>query len=212
MARDAKRAQRAAQKRREREKRLRMERARRMGKAPELTRRRLLEMAKDLPLLECLISRGWRERGLAHILLARTAPNGRILAAGYYVDLLCLGLKDTAVFPNLAPEEYEQSIKPNVFNDPVELEPCEPGVARAVIEGAIEFAGRFGLKPNKRWSESRRLLAGIEPAGDGIVFGRDGKPCLVLRRGENLTGPRRRLERVLGPGKFLIETPADEGA
>ena len=211
MAKDARRAQRAAQKRKERERRLRMERARRQGKAPELTRRRLLEMARDLPMRDCVISRGWRERGLAHILLARTAPDGRLLAAGYYVDLLCLGLKDTAVLHNLDPEEYEHSIKSNVFNDPVELEPCDPGLARAVVEGAIEFAGRWGLKPNKRWGESRRLLAGIEPAADRIPFGRDGKPCLVLRPGEDLTGPRRRLERILGPGNFLIETPGSGG-
>ncbi len=211
MARDAKRAQRAAQKRKEREKRLRMERARRQARAPDLTRRRLLEMAGRLPILECVISRGWRERGLAHILLARVAPDRRLLAAGYYVDLLCLGLKDTAVLHNLDPAEYEQSIKPNVFNDPVELEPCDPGLARAVVEGAIEFAGRFGLKPNKRWSDSRRLLDGIEPAADDIPFGRDGKPCLVLRPGEDVTGPLRRLERVLGSGNFLTERPQDEG-
>jgi hypothetical protein len=38
------------------------------------------------PVADCVISRGWRERGLAHILVARELPNGKLVAAGFFVD------------------------------------------------------------------------------------------------------------------------------
>jgi hypothetical protein len=205
MAREEKQAQKAALKRRKREKEVREARARQKAKQAEEGGKKVLGKAPELPIVDCVISRGWQDRGLAHVLIARKLATGRLLAAGYYVDTLCVGLKNTAVLPNLDPEEYERSVKPNVFNDPVEFEPCEPALARAVVEGAIDFASRFGFRPNKRWEESRRLFEGVEPKGEGLSFGRDGKPCLVVRPGENSAGALARLERQAGAGNFLVE-------
>lgn len=204
MGRDAKGAQKAAQKRKLREQRVRQAKAKRRSREQETGNRRLLVRAAEFPLEECVISKGWQERGLAHILLARRRPDGNLMVGGYYVDTLCLGLKDTAVMPSVAGDEYQQQIKPNLFNDPVEFEACDPGLARAVVEGAVEFAARYGFRPNKRWSESMRMLDGIEPRGEGITFGRDAKPCLLLREGENLKGALARLERQVGSGGYTV--------
>ncbi|GAB4253770.1 hypothetical protein [Deferrisoma sp.] len=205
MAISERRRQKALEKRRkEREEKRRRERQRRLSARAETATGRLLARAGDLPIEECVISRGWRERGKAHILVARRMENGRLLVGGYYVDLWCLGLKDTAVLPNLDPEDYRTNIKPEIFHDKVEFEPCEPGLALAVIEAAIEFAGTLGFRPDKRWPESARLFAGVEPSPEPIETGRNGKPCLVIKPGENLMGPRRRLERLLEPGAYEI--------
>ncbi|MBI5442570.1 MAG: hypothetical protein HY900_15315 [Deltaproteobacteria bacterium] len=208
MARDAKAAQRAALKRKKREKEVQEDRARQKAAAAEGSPRRFLAQARELPIDECVISKGWQERGLAHILLARKLPTGNLMVAGYYVDTLCVGLKDTALLPNVQPEEYSRNVKPNVFNDPVEFEPCEPALAKAVVEGAITFAGRFGFKPNKRWEESKRLLDGL-PEVAPPAFGRNGKPCLVLRGGEKAPGAVARLERTAGPGNYAVEEAAE---
>ncbi len=205
MARDAKQAQKAAQKRKEREKRVREAAARkRQGQEGHGTRQ-VLTMATELPVEECVISQGWAERGLAHILLTRRRPDGRLLVGGYFVDTLCLGLKESMMVPALDPEEFEKNVKPNVFKDSVVFEACDPGVARAVVEGAIAFGDRWGFHPNRRWEDSRRVFEGIEAKPEGLVFGRDGVPCLVRRPGENLTGAQVRLERKAGPGGFTIE-------
>ena len=157
------------------------------------------------PVHECVISKGWKERGLAHILLARRTPDGTLMVGGYYVDTLCVGLKDTAVMSNLSDEDYVERVKPNVFNDAVEFERCEPGIARAVVEGAIAFSEACGLRPNKRWSESRKLFDGIEPEAKGLIFGRDGKPCLVVRKGETVAAVQARLDRKLGAGTYEVQ-------
>jgi len=198
MGKDAKRAQKAALKRKAREKRVHEEKVRRRAQGEGAGERSLLSRVGGFPVHECVISKGWQERGLAHVLLARRDPDGALVVGGYYVDTLCVGLKDTAVMPNLSEEDYQERVKPNVFNDPVEFEPCPAGVARAVVEGAVAFAEAAGLRPNKRWSESHRLFDGIDPEPKGIRFGRDGKPLLVVRKGENSAAVRARLDRKLG--------------
>ncbi|GAB4257150.1 MAG: hypothetical protein Kow0092_03820 [Deferrisomatales bacterium] len=204
MARDAKRAQRQAQKRRQRERRVREHKARQRTLAQGRGNRNWVAECGDWPVEECVISKGWQERGLAHILLARRTPEGTLLVGGYYVDTLCVGLKDTAVLPNLDPGEYQERIKPQIFNDPVEFEPCSPEVARAVVEGAVEFAARYGFRPAKRWEESRRVFDGVEARAEGLAFGKGGKPCLVLRNDPAERAARARLERTAGPGNYEV--------
>jgi len=205
MGKDAKRAQKAALKRKAREKQVSQAKARRRAQGEGSGERSLLSRIGDFPVHECVISKGWEGRGLAHILLARRAPDGALVVAGYYVDTLCIGLKDTAVMSKLSDEDYAERVKPSVFNDPVEFESCRAGVARAVVEGAIAFAEAAGLRPNKRWSESRRLFDGIDPEDEGLQFGRNGKPCLVVRKGENMTAVRNRLDRKIGAGGYEVQ-------
>ncbi len=207
MGKDAKRAQKAALKRKKRELKVRESKAQRRGADQGSGERALLGGARDMPVQECVVSKGWRERGLAHVLLARRGSDGKLLVGGYYLDTLCTGLKDTAVIPNLTEEDYQQRVKPHVFNDEVEFEPCAPGVARALVEGAVAFAAVLGFRPNKRWEESRRLLEGIEPEPAGLAFGREGKPCLVARPGDHVVAARARLDRAVGPGNYLVEEP-----
>ncbi|MHB8763033.1 MAG: hypothetical protein ACYDA8_01625 [Deferrisomatales bacterium] len=204
MAKDAKAAQKAAQKRRQREKRVKEASARRREGQGGAGSRRTLESARDLPIEECVISKGWQERGLAHLLVARARPDGSLLVGGYYVDTWCLGLKDSMAVPSVAADEYQRNVKPNLFKDEVEFEPCDPGVARAIVEGAITWGARWGFHPNRRWDDSRRVLEGVEARPEGLVFGVDGRPCLVMRPGENLQGARLRLERKAGTDGFTV--------
>ncbi len=204
------RATKQDRKRKERRERSRRLRARRAQERIRRSARYWLERAESLQVAECVISRGWRESGFAHILLARRTAPEQVIVGAYYVDLLCLGLRDTAVIGPLDFDEYEATVKSTLFNDPVEFEPCEPAAALGVVEGAIAYAARYGFRPNKRWSRSRRLFAGIEPAVPDLEWGRQGKPCLVVKPGEDVSGALRRLERLLGSGGFLVEhrTPA----
>jgi len=205
MGKDAKRAQKAALKRKKRELKVKESKTHRRAQEQGSGERALLAGARDFPVHECVVSKGWQERGLAHVLLARRGPDGKLVVAGYYLDTLCTGLKDTAVIPNLSEEDYLQRVKPHVFNDDVEFEACEPRVARALVEGAVDFAMSLGFRPNKRWEESRRLFEGIEADAAGLVFGRGGKPCLVTRRGDHPVAAKARLDRSVGPGNYLVE-------
>ena len=204
MAKDPRRAQKAAQKRRPREQLIRREKSLRKSRVQGQGSGRLLSSARDLPVVECIISQGWRERGLAHILLARDLGDGHFVVGGYFLDTLCLGLKDTAALPRVEREEYESNVKPNIFNDTVEFEAVKPGFARGLVEGAMKYAEGLGFRPSRRWAESRKVWSGIEAQPVDVEFGRGGHPCLILRDGENLRGAIARLERTLKPGMYEI--------
>ena len=204
MVRDAKRAQKAAEKRRQRQQLVKQEKTRRRSQDQGDGSGESVRRAENLPVAECVISKGWRERGLAHILLARDRGDGHLLVGGYFVDLLCVGLKDCAVIPRVEKEEYSNKVKFSIFNDEVEFESVEPGVARALVEGAIAFADTQGFRPNRRWSEAHKVFGEIDPQAEGLEFGRDGKPCLVLRDGENHKGALARLQRKLAEGEYQI--------
>ncbi|MFU8855441.1 MAG: hypothetical protein ACNA8S_00395 [Deferrisomatales bacterium] len=205
MGRDAKAQRKAALKRKRREHRVQEARAQLRAAKAGGGGKAILSRLEALPIHECVVSRGWEERGLAHVLLARRAPGGALVVGGYYVDTLCTGLKDTALMNELSEEEYRERVKPNIFNDPVEFEECAPGTARALVEGAVAFAASLGLKPNKRWPESKRLWEGIEADPGTIAFGRNGRPCLIVRGRENVSGVRARLDRTVGAGNYLVE-------
>lgn len=166
--------------------------------------RALLARAGELEIQECVISQGWQDRGLAHILITRKTPGNGLLVGGYYVDLYCSGLKSTAAM-TVTTEAYETQIKPGIFNDPVDLKPCDPELAAGIIEGAIDFSAKYGFKPHKRWSESRPVLAGIKSKKDEIAFGKDGKPHVIADHTDNLRGVLNRLERTAGAGNYTID-------
>ncbi|TLN23354.1 hypothetical protein FDZ71_03080, partial [bacterium] len=163
MAIDARRRQKAAEKRKKREKSVKVAKAKARAMNEGVGMEAVLARAGEFPIVECVISKGWEERGLAHILLARKLPNERLLVGGWYVDTLCLGIKDAAVLPGIEPADYESRIKPEIFHDKVEFEPCEPELALKITSGAADFADKIGFRPNKRWGESRHLFAGLEP-------------------------------------------------
>jgi hypothetical protein len=209
MSMDERRRRKAAEKRKHREKRVAQEKARQRGAGEGGSHASPPVSVGDLPLGECVISKGWKERGLAHLLLTRRQPDGKLLVGGWYVDTFCLGLKDCAVIPNVEEGEYQENLKPNLFNDDVTFEPCKPAFARALVEGAIAFAGQYGFKPAKRWEQSRPLFVEEAAGSSRITFGKGGKPCYVKRGETNAQGILARLERKVGPGNYLVENPPE---
>lgn len=204
MARDAKRTQKAAEKRRQRQQLVQQEKTRRRAQEQGQGTGTAVNSMEELPVAECVISKGWRERGLAHILLTRDRGDGHLLVGGFFVDLLCVGLKDCAAIPRVEKDEYANKVKFSIFNDEVEFEPVEPGVARALVEGAIAFADGLGFHPNRRWPAARKVFRGIDPQPHGLEFGRAGKPCLVLRDGDSLKGAQARLQRKRSEDEYRV--------
>lgn len=205
MSKDSAARQRAAEKRKKRELEMRRKKTELRRHQTEIEQSGAKGVSlKDLPIAECVISQGWEERGLAHILLARRLPDGFLLVGGFYVDTFCLGIKDCAVIERIEEKEYINTIKPTIFNDPVELVDCPPELARAVAEGAFTFAEKFGFKPAKRWPEVRKIFSGVELPETLPVFGKDGKPCYIKRDETNSVAIIAKLERNAGAGNYLL--------
>lgn len=204
MGKDNAAKQRAAEKRKRRELEMRKKKTEAKRPAQPAPSQKALTI-QDLPIVECVNSRGWEESGLSHLLLVRRFPDDNVLVAGYFVDTFCLGIKDCALLERMSESDYRTNIKPSIFNDPVEFVDIDPSMAMGIAEGAAEFAAKFGFKPNKRWSEARKMFEGIEPPANPPSFGKNGKPCYVKRDETNQAAILAKLERAAGTGGYTVE-------
>ena len=102
--------------------------------------------------------RDWQDSGLAVIVVARRQPDGNIVFGNYLVDYYCLGLKNTYFNVDIAPGEFRRSMLPRMFEDagpPMEI---SPALAHEIIYGAIEYADRYGFKPQRDFRNSQYVL------------------------------------------------------
>jgi hypothetical protein len=155
--------------------------------------------ARRCPVYECLISKGWRDSGLAQILLSRRQPNGRIVFGVYLVDVLCLGLKNTFCNANFPEWKYRaEAIRGLTRGE--DLVECPLDLAHTIIYGAIDYAARLGFQPNEDFDISRHVLE--ERDGfqwqDDVEFGRDGQPCFIAGPNDDLAEIMRQLDAATG--------------
>jgi len=159
--------------------------------------------ARVLPVHESLINASWRLKGFALILLSRRQPDGKLLFGYYYVDLLCMGLKNTFCNADLSRVMYRE-LKRRTFSREPPID-CPLALARAIIYGAIAYARQFEFEPNVDFMLTRSILEDVDevaPWPDQIPFGRQGKPLFIAGPGDDVKGVLRKLESKLGKGNF----------
>src|ERR1700722_11860329 len=129
--------------------------------------------ARQLPVIECWITREWQSNGISNIIVARGHKNGNVTAGIYLVDTYCLGVKDAGYEFNLPPADYKY-----LKNHAGDIEACEYVLAHNIIYGAIAFAEDYGFKPHKDFAIAQHIL---EEDDDDVElmeleFGFEGEP------------------------------------
>lgn len=175
---------------------------------PPSSRRGAMREASHWPLYECLISRSWQEPGeLVQTLVVRSSPEGGIAAAGFLVDLGCLGVKNALSHQFPSTREYEEfrqtytAVQPMMKTD-LDL------VAKVVQEG-VAYADRLGFKPHRDYLEAAPLLAGANPEAcpTSVPVGVNGKPFFIPGPHDNVPRIMAQLDKAVGPGNadFVID-------
>jgi hypothetical protein len=180
----------------------------------ERSPRERIRMARNLPIEECLINRGWKENGMARIFLSRKQPDGNLTFASYLVDVFCMGLKNTMCNVDMRPSRLNRELKAGFYEGDSAIS-CSPHFVNQIIYGAIEYAAALGFRPNRDFRDSRYVLEERDPSQEAydVSFGKEGKPFFIA--GPYDDGPRiiAMLQRKLGEGNFdyLMElSPSDE--
>jgi len=212
MARDEKRRQKALIKKRRKDKQRRGGKYRGIFNNPGFTdyfyKRGFVKRAREFPIFECLINPQWQEQGLAHILLSRKQPNGKLIIGVFLVDIFCLGLKNTFCNADIPLEEYENSLKGRMYQETSCIN-CHPRLAHRIIYGAIEYARDLGFKPNKDFALSRYVLD--EPSDVDLFFdvkfGKDGRPFYIAGPDDDSEYIIGKLTKRLGEGNFTFIHP-----
>jgi len=127
----------------------------------------------DGELVACYINRGWRENGVASILVLKRVPADRYILCAFLVDLWCLGLKDAWGRIDVTPGELEERL-----TSQTEVVRVEPELVRRLVAGGIRFARQNSFRLPRRYERWVEILGGVGDPGQADLsdFGtEDGK-------------------------------------
>jgi len=170
--------------------------------------------ARKLSIHQCLVSKDWREAGLAQVIVSRRHVTGNITGGFYLVDLLCTGVKDSFFFFNQSPDMLTELQKDFEVEQGVVMETCDYVLAHNIIYSALDFAGSYGIEPMQDFATTKMIL---ETDDDDrielmdIECGKDGKPFLMA----NPSDPRRsyylrQLQQFAGEGGYEFFRDAED--
>lgn len=187
----------------------------------ELVRTVAAENSAPVESSECLINAGWRTglavgghpewhdpgggcgaEGLVTVLVARRRRHRREAAVCVYLlDTFCLGVKN-ALGPRHADHDRLRNLTRQVFRSYAEPPiPAPIELARELVFGAADYAGRLGFDPHPDFEAARAHL-GPWTGPSSITFGRDGKPTYVDGPNDDPEQAIRTLRRAVGRRGF----------
>ena len=182
---------------------------RRAGRAVgPMTVRGLIRQAREYPIAGCWTMDGWQKAGIAVVVVARRQPNGNIVFGCYMVDCYCLGLKNTFCNADIPAGAFHRDYLPKMFRESRPV-PISPALAHEIIYGGIEYAARFGFRPQRDFKDSQYILdlPDQHPRSGTVEFGKDGKPFYIQGPYDNVDAIIRQLKRTAGEGNyhFLVQ-------
>jgi hypothetical protein len=171
----------------------------------------LIEKGRDLPYVEGLINKQWKDDGIAYLVLTKKMPNGHFLVCLYVIDFLCTGLKKTEYFVGLTNEEYKHVLIGfrKTFG---EIEKADVIFAHNLIYGAISYAEKLGFHPQANFKYTENLLDTdfIDEGVRDIEFGHLGKPLYIEYPTDNSDMIIKTLDRTIGSGNYACILRSDE--
>lgn len=191
--------------------RRRKHKKKRKSSRPSTAGRRLLRRSGNWPLLECLITKTWRELGkIVQIAVVRQAEKtGEVAVGGYLVDLGCLGIKNALANLYRSKSEYKREYR-SMLTKRQEIVECDLDLAAKVIERAIKYANSLGFKPHRDIRYANQVLGEAHPENcdeEVPVGGEDGQPFFIAGPYDDPDQVRRTLNRSVGEGNYQFIVP-----
>lgn len=174
-------------------------RARAKGTQPPVA----VRQARSYPIDGCWVQEGWKESGLATVVVARRQPNGAIVFGSFLVDHYCLGVKDAFCNADVPPGQFRNEYLPRLLHGYSPLS-ISVDLAHEIVYGAIDFAARFGFQPHPDFRLCQNILDPPEmhPRTGQVQFGKDGKPFYISGPDDNPHAIFNQLMRTAGEGNF----------
>jgi hypothetical protein len=156
-------------------------------------------------ILSAGVSESVQSQGMGYVTILRQGPNGLHALVAFLIDSYCLGVKDVGGYL-ASPADISDAVKKFGSRDLVAV---TPGIARAVVEGAVAYARQFGFEPHPDYRKVACILNDIEPESiEGLYsFGRDGKPCYINGPYDDPNKQKliiNKLEKSVGNGNYDV--------
>ena len=175
---------------------------------------RPIRQARKYPLEGCWVQSGWQEAGLAVVVVARRQPNNLLVFGNFLVDHYCLGVKSCFARADVTPSMFYAQLPRLVSGETPTMITTE--LAHELIWGGIEYAARYGFRPDPDFKLAQLVLDPPEahPRTGAVTFGKDGKPFYVSGPHDNVNAMMNQLIRTAGPDNYAflaeIDSPPDE--
>lgn len=135
---------------------------------------------RSLEIGDCYVTDSLWDYGEGHVLVTRKHTGGKVSLALFFLDVWCVGLKDSFYKLRLDEKEYEDFLDKLSVSG---IKPCSYEEAHNIVYGAVEFAREAGIEPDKSFGLTQYML---EEDDDRVPlieydFGKDGKHCLVAQ-------------------------------
>ena len=177
-----------------------------------------VRQARNYPIEGCWVQKDWQNQdgGLVVVVVARRQPNGNIVFGNYLVDVFCLGLKNTFCNADVPASQFHHEQLPRLYRSTAPPMSISPALAHEIIYGGIEYAAKFGFRPQRDFRDSQWVLDPPEahPRSGKVEFGKDGKPLFGSGPYDNAEAIVRQLMHTAGEGNFnylmMLGEPPDD--
>lgn len=166
--------------------------------------------SRTLPIHECWVNESWDSIQIAKVIVSRKHTNGNISLAGFLVDLLCMGVKDTHYLFNVPQFEYIEFLNNMKEEEEEEFIQIDYHLAHNIVFAGYEFAQEIGLEPCKEFSTITKCF--LEEDNDDIDLididcGKDGVPCIYKGRYHKQEADKvyQLLCKTIGRDNFIFE-------
>ncbi len=167
-----------------------------------------LQSAEKWPVTTAVVSTNIWKGGIGSLAIARRESEGQLVFAVFLVDVHCLGVKN-AFWKAGTQQDFDDLV--GRMNETQKVTAIAPACLVKIVQGAVDYAGSFGLPPHPDYRHAARLLAGIDPSAcpEQFTFGRNGKPFYVQGPHESSAEAAAIMQRIQAAGgHFLIEASA----
>jgi hypothetical protein len=158
---------------------------------------RQVARAAAAPVLHCLLTESLHETGIGTLVLARGSALGQATAAGFLLDVFCLGVKDVMF---RAMERRQLATYLDMLGAATPLLPVDPGYARKLLRDLVLWSGSLGFQPHPDFATVERLFGDVDPQAceTAFEFGHGGKPLYVPGPSESPLLIRHRMDQLSG--------------
>lgn len=164
------------------------------------------EKVRTLPIGKCYVTPGWKDVGIADVIVTRIRRDGNLVVVSFLVDTFCLGVKNASYKVDMAEDQLAEFLRES------DHEEVSYEEAHNIIYGAIAFAEEGGIEPAKSFATACRIL---EEDTDDVPlieyeFGSEGKHLLVVDDDRNELRYVGTLREHLGEENFKVVMPLDD--
>ncbi|HWB08147.1 MAG TPA: hypothetical protein VG826_02795 [Pirellulales bacterium] len=188
------------QKRLAKQKAKRAEKRRQSARASSRNPAIRFQSAASWPIVAAIEPERLWSRGIGNLIIARRAPNSRIVMGVFLVDTYCLGVKD--VFWKEVGDEDYKAVLTKLAGSGGPQRNISPERFSKLVHCAVDYAQSLGLPPHPDFHTVRHLMDGIDPSlcHDELEFGKNGKPFYFPGPHDSLAKAQMVAQRVQAAG------------